>query len=156
VPGNHKSLSPFTETIGADSPAQGGKFNQTQIFSTMKNKKKQRERLGQTSFERPVEYLKPSKSGMETMNVNGVPKSVEKWNGKRSVNGDSEEKSPRKKIKKNDSPKAKKTTSNVNGDSVSKESSGKNAISQLFSDHSRLLPGTKRQAMTKNYSNSAP
>jgi hypothetical protein len=27
VPGNHKSLSPFTETIGADSAAQGGKFD---------------------------------------------------------------------------------------------------------------------------------
>jgi len=26
VPGNHKSLSPF-ETIGADSAAQGGKFD---------------------------------------------------------------------------------------------------------------------------------
>src|SRR5271170_6498441 len=122
----------------------------------MKNKKKQRERLSKTSFERPEEYWKPSKNGMETMNGNGVPKSVDKSNRKRSVNGASEQNSPRKKIKKNDSPKAKKTTSNVNGDSVSKESSGKNAISQLFSDHSRLLPGAKRQAMTKNYSSSTP
>jgi hypothetical protein len=122
----------------------------------MKNKKKQRERLSQTGFERPVEHSKRSKNGMETMNGNGVLKSADKSNGKRSVNEDSAEKSPRKKIKKNDSPKAKKTTSNVNGDSVSKESSGTNSISQLFSDHSRLLPGAKRQAMTKNYSNSTP
>src|ERR1700685_3854751 len=70
----------LTETIGANSAEN---LIQTQIFSTMKNKKKQRERLGQTSFERPVEYSKPSKNGMEKMNGNGAPKSMEKSNGKR-------------------------------------------------------------------------
>jgi hypothetical protein len=118
-------------------------------FSTMKNK-----RLCQTAFGRPTEYSKPSKNGLEAMNGNGVPKSVDKLNGKRSVNGDKEDKSPRKKIKKNDSPKA--TASSVNSNSVSKESSRKSDISHLFSDHSRLLPGSERQTMTKTYSTSTP
>ena len=122
----------------------------------MKNKKKQRERLGQTGFDRPEEYSKVSvNSPQKANNGNGVGRNVEKSDAKRASNG-IEDKSPRKKAKNNDSPKAKKTISGINENSALKESSGKNEISQLFSDHVRLLPGVERIAMTKSYSTSTP
>jgi hypothetical protein len=120
----------------------------------MKNKKKQRERLGQTTFERRTEYPKPSMNGAQSANGNGVVKSPDKPSVKRP--GKDEDKSPRKKVKTNDSPKTKKTKSNVNGKESSMESSGNADISQLFSDHNRLLPGTQGKAMTDNYRSSTP
>src|SRR5277367_4286227 len=121
----------------------------------MKNKKKQRERLGQTAFDRPEEYSKVSVNSPQKANGNGVGRNVEKSDAKRASNG-IEDKSPRKKAKNNDSPKAKKTISGINENSALKESFGKNEISQLFSNHARLLPGVERIAMTKSYSTSTP
>jgi len=118
----------------------------------MKNKKKQRERLGRTTFEQPADYFKSSTNGAQSANGNGVVKTAEKSKSKRVAND--EEKSSRKKIKKNDSPKS-QTKPSV-AESHLKGVSEKTRISHLFSDHYRLLPGMDREAMAKSYSNSTP
>ena len=129
------------------------KFAQPQLSSPMKNKKKQRQRLGQTTFARPAEYSKSSMNGAQSTNGNGVVKSPDKSSGKRP--GKDEDTSPRKKIR-NDSPKTKKTTSDTNRNAFSTVSSGDTDIPQLFSDHTRLLPGARRKAMAGKYSSSTP